>query len=195
MHEPKAGLPDTYNALVYVTFCVGSCLFTLGCFLMTVPVINEVSQASMRITDATAVDANTMADLQASWQYRLCRLMTASLSCTALASSGGLTSLHGSAGLYRSRPSVEAPERSPANASAQVQVVFHCARLMLAGCDAAQVTVASFDAAACCVAFASCVHTRPVLIPHCFCRCRWLGFKPHSISYWGGVIYTFGAVL
>lgn len=43
VHEAKAGLPNTYNALVYGTFCVGSYLFTLGCFLMTVPIINEVS--------------------------------------------------------------------------------------------------------------------------------------------------------
>ena len=42
-HDSKAGLPNTYNALVYVTFCIGSYLFTLGCFLMTVPVINEAS--------------------------------------------------------------------------------------------------------------------------------------------------------
>ena len=42
-HDSKAGLPNTYNALVYVTFCVGSYLFTLGCFLMTVPVANEAS--------------------------------------------------------------------------------------------------------------------------------------------------------
>ena len=43
VHEAKVGLPNTYNALVYVTFCVGSYLFTLGCFLMTVPIINDVS--------------------------------------------------------------------------------------------------------------------------------------------------------
>ena len=44
-HDTKAGLPNTYNALVYVTFCVGSYLFTMGCFLMTVPVINEASSS------------------------------------------------------------------------------------------------------------------------------------------------------
>jgi len=42
-HEDKAGLPNTYTALVYVTFCVGSYLFTAACFLMTVLVINEAS--------------------------------------------------------------------------------------------------------------------------------------------------------
>ena len=25
--------------------------------------------------------------------------------------------------------------------------------------------------------------------------CRWMGYKPLSIAYWGGVIYTCGAVL
>ena len=44
-HDSKAGLPNTYNALVYVTFCIGSYLFTLGCFLMTVPVVNEASSS------------------------------------------------------------------------------------------------------------------------------------------------------
>lgn len=48
-HDTKAALPNTYNALVYVTFCVGSYLFTLGCFLMTVPVINEASSSHLRL--------------------------------------------------------------------------------------------------------------------------------------------------
>ena len=47
-HDSKAGLPNTYNALVYVTFCVGSYLFTMGCFLMTVPVINEARSSHPR---------------------------------------------------------------------------------------------------------------------------------------------------
>lgn len=48
-HDNKAGLPNTYNALVYVTFCVGSYLFTMGCFLMTVPVINEARSTHFRL--------------------------------------------------------------------------------------------------------------------------------------------------
>lgn len=45
-HDVKTGLPNAYVGLVFVTFCVGSYLFTLGCFLMTVPVINEASSHS-----------------------------------------------------------------------------------------------------------------------------------------------------
>ncbi|BDA47452.1 hypothetical protein COCOBI_10-3000 [Coccomyxa sp. Obi] len=38
---PKAGLTSAYNWLVYVTFCFGSYLFTLGCFLITVAAQNQ----------------------------------------------------------------------------------------------------------------------------------------------------------
>ncbi|EIE23544.1 hypothetical protein COCSUDRAFT_53379 [Coccomyxa subellipsoidea C-169] len=39
--KPKAGLTSAYTWLVYVTFCLGSYLFTLGCFLITVAAQNE----------------------------------------------------------------------------------------------------------------------------------------------------------
>ena len=68
MHEAKVGLPNAYNALVYVTFCVGSYLFTLGCFLMTVPIINEVSlHAHHKCFHGKC--AHHISDLQASWPH------------------------------------------------------------------------------------------------------------------------------
>ena len=77
--------------------------------------------------------------------------MIASLVRPALASGWGLTPWHGKAGLRRSPPSVEAPERSLASASTQVQVVLYYARASsLAGCTAEHSPAASFDAAACC---------------------------------------------
>jgi hypothetical protein len=39
--NPKAGLTSAYTWLVYVTFCLGSYLFTIGCFLITVAAQNE----------------------------------------------------------------------------------------------------------------------------------------------------------
>lgn len=41
VQQEKAGLSNAYNWLVYFTFCVGSYLFTLGCFLLMVAALNE----------------------------------------------------------------------------------------------------------------------------------------------------------
>ena len=75
-HDVKAGLPNAYVGLVFVTFCVGSYLFTLGCFLMTVPVINEASSHSVLCCIASYPAAKYFASQNASQEPQPC-LVTA----------------------------------------------------------------------------------------------------------------------
>ena len=172
---------------MFVTFCVGSYLFTLGCFLMTVPIINEASSHSF----VCCIARDPAAELQMFCPPKLrleshSHLWRVPIESQSLQSRATLSAaLCGSCKVA----TIVCPNQSIGITSAAPDIMHEDRCFKRASFHQLESAAAPLLGIAWPVMQCSEMHETSVKL------CRWLGFKPSSVAYWGGVIYTCGAVL